>query len=66
MDPNQLYTTREAGEILGVTRATVWRWVNAGRIQAIDLTEGEGKAKLRIRGDDLQSFIDDQTLELSA
>lgn len=63
MNPTQLYSTREAGEILGVTRYTVWRWVKAGRIAATNLTEGEGKAKLRIRVDELQKFIDDNALD---
>lgn len=62
----QLYTTREAGEILGVTAGTVWRYAKAGRLRSVNLAEGDGRAKLRIRADDLQQFIDDQTLELSA
>lgn len=66
MNPTQLYSTREAGEILGVSSVTVWRWVKAGRIRAIDLTEGDEKSKLRIRGDDLQKFINTNTLERTA
>jgi excisionase family DNA binding protein len=61
----KLYTTAEAAEILGVASITVWRWVNAGRIRAVDLSTGD-RAKLRIREDDLQKFIDDRTLEQSA
>lgn len=66
MDPTKLYTTREAGEILGITGRTVRRWARTGRLQAINLTEGDGKAKLRIHADELQRFIDDQTLDESA
>lgn len=66
MNPTQLYSTREAGEILGVTGVTVWRWVKRGRIPAVNLTEGEGKARLRIRADELQKFIDDHALDESA
>lgn len=62
----RLYTTDQAGEILGVTGVTVWRWVKAGRIQATDLTSGDGKPKLRISADDLQRFIDDHKLDESA
>lgn len=66
MNPTQLYTTREAGEILGVTGYTIWRWAKAGRIPAVNLAEGESRAKLRIRADDLQQFIDANKLDLSA
>lgn len=63
MNPTQLYSTREAGEILGVTGLTVWRWVRDGRIPAVNLTEGDGRAKFRIRADELQKFIDRLTLD---
>lgn len=62
----RLYTTDQAGEILGVTGNTVWRWVKAGRITATDLTSGDGKPKLRISADDLQKFIDDHKLDETA
>lgn len=65
MTTTQLYTTAEAGELLGVSGVTVWRWINAGRIRAVELGTGD-KPKLRIRDDDLQQFIEDRTLELSA
>jgi excisionase family DNA binding protein len=58
----QLYTTAEAGEILGVTSVTVWRWINAGRIRAVELGTAD-KPKLRIREDDLQKFIEERTLK---
>lgn len=67
MTATQLHTTAEAGEILGVTSVTVWRWINAGRLRAVDLAMAtERKPKLRIRDDDLQQFIEDRTLEQSA
>lgn len=66
MDSTQLYTISQAGEMLGVSSVTVWRWVNTGRIRGINLTEGEGKPMLRVRADDLLQFIDDQTLNRSA
>lgn len=62
MTATQLHTTAEAGQILGVTGVTVWRWVNAGRIRAVDIGAGD-KPKLRIRDDDLQAFIEEQTLK---
>lgn len=62
----RLYTTSQAGEILGVTGNTVWRWVREKRIPATDLTGGDGKPKLRISADDLQRFIENQKLEESA
>lgn len=67
MNATQLYSTREAGEILGVTGMTVWRYVKAGRLRAVNLAEpGAARSKLRIRADDLQKFIDNRTLGLSA
>lgn len=65
MATTQLYSTAEAGKILGVTSVTVWRWVNAGRIRAVELGTSD-RPKLRIRDDDLQQFIDERTLEQSA
>lgn len=65
MTATKLYTTAEAGEILGVTGKTVWVWVNAGRIRAVNLSTG-GKPKLRIREDDLQKFIEERTLGKTA
>lgn len=66
-DPIQLYTTREAGEILGVTAMSVWRYVKAGRLRAVNLAGPDAtRPKLRIRADDLQKFIDNRTLEESA
>lgn len=66
MAATQLYTTAEAGEVLGVSGITVWRWVNQGRIRAVELNDTGGKAKLRIREDDLQKFIEERTLKQSA
>lgn len=63
----RLYTTHEAGERLGVTRVTVWRYVKAGRLRAINLNlDPTAKPKYRISADELQEFIDSQTLPLSA
>jgi len=62
----KLYTTEEAGEVLGVSGVTVWRWINTGRIRAVELNETGDKSKLRIREDDLQQFIEDRTLKTSA
>lgn len=61
----RLYTTAEAGKRLGVSAVTVWRWINLGRIRAVELGTPD-KPKLRIRDDDLQQFIDDRTLRQTA
>lgn len=63
---DRLYSTAEAGDILGVTAISVWRWIKAGRIPAINLTEGDSKPKYRIRAEDLEKFLGDNALDLSA
>jgi excisionase family DNA binding protein len=73
VDDTKLYSTAEVGEKLGVSRVTVWRWIAAGHLRAIDLSVGPDgevfagrKARLRIREPDLQQFIDDLALNASA
>lgn len=65
MAATQLYSTEEAGEILGVTSVTVRRWVNQGRIRVVEISTGN-RPKLRIREDDLQKFIEERTLDPTA
>lgn len=33
----QLYTPQKTADILGVTRKTIYNWINEGKIQAIQL-----------------------------
>jgi excisionase family DNA binding protein len=46
------YTVAEAAALLKVSRSTVWRWIEAGRLPARRL----GKRTIRIREEDLESL----------
>lgn len=48
-----LITLTEAGDICGVTRNTIWRWIKTGNIRAAATAGGHH----RIRYDDLKNFI---------
>jgi excisionase family DNA binding protein len=47
------YTIGEAAGILGVSPATVWRWISAGRLRAHRV----GARKIRIRVEDVGMVI---------
>lgn len=34
-DPSDRLTLAQAGELLGVDRSTVWRWVKSGKLYAV-------------------------------
>ena len=61
----QLYTTEEAGLILGVHEETVRRWVKLGRIRGVELGT-DLRTRLRIREDDLEAFINSRTFDATA
>jgi excisionase family DNA binding protein len=50
----QLLTMRRGAEFLGVSRATLWRLIHAGRIPTMELTPGTR----RLRRADLEAFVD--------
>lgn len=56
----RLYTVPEAASVLGVSRGFVYSLINAGEIRAVELGTN-CKGKMRVRADDLQSFIDGRT-----
>lgn len=49
----QGYTVSQAAQLLGVSRATVWRWVQAGKLPVSRL----GKRTTRIHRKDLERFL---------
>lgn len=52
------YSVAEAAERIGVNRATVHRWVIAGRLPAFDIGAPGGRPRFRITEQDLRAFID--------
>ena len=48
-----MFTTTEAAQILGVTLRTMYNWIKAGKIEAVNVN-----GRWRITKDALQSFID--------
>lgn len=55
----RLYRPAEAAEVLGISRASVYRIIHQGAIRVVEL--GTTSHKQRIRADDLQAFIDART-----
>jgi iron complex outermembrane recepter protein len=51
--PGDLLTTTQAGEMLGVSRWTISRWIGEGRLPAVRLPTG----RLRIRREDVELLI---------
>jgi excisionase family DNA binding protein len=51
-----------AADILGCSEMHVYRLIAAGELTAVDIaTPGAGRAKTRIRSDDLADYIDRKT-----
>ena len=55
----RLYPVAKAAEVLGVSPDYVYDRINEGIIRVVEL--GSGRAKQRVRADDLQAFIDSRT-----
>lgn len=55
----RLYSVVRAAEILGTSDDYVYDRINEGKLRAVEL--GTGRAKQRVRADDLQAFIDART-----
>jgi excisionase family DNA binding protein len=53
IEPNAVYTVKEAAQLLKMGEATVWRMVKNGEVESIKL----GKSR-RIRGQDLLSLLE--------
>ncbi len=49
----EYYTVAEAAEVLGVSRTTIWRWIESGRLPAYRI----GRKTIRIRRADLPSLL---------
>lgn len=58
-DAVRLYPVSKAAEVLGVSVNYVYDRIQNGDIPVVEL--GEGRAKQRVRADDLQAFIDSRT-----
>ena len=54
---SQLYTVAETAFILGANTQLVHEWIDGGLLQALEL--GNGKLFIRVRGLDLENFIDE-------
>jgi excisionase family DNA binding protein len=55
LEPDKLYTPREAAEIIGVNPETVRRWVREGRVPAQKGLVGQA---FKIRGADLAREVE--------
>ncbi|HBF37038.1 MAG TPA: hypothetical protein DDW50_06925 [Firmicutes bacterium] len=53
---DELITAEEVMKILKISRATLNRWVKAGKIQALKLGEGR-KGAVRFKLKDIEEFI---------
>lgn len=58
-----LLSVREAGKRLGVSDWAVRRMIANGELRVVDVGSGAQRARLRIRLDDLQAFIDARTYD---
>ena len=57
-----LHSVTETAELLGCSGMHVYRLIAAGELEAVDIaTPGAGRAKTRIRDDDLARYIDRNT-----
>lgn len=54
---DELITADEVMKILKISRATLNRWVKAGKIQALKLGEGK-KGAVRFRLRDIEEFVE--------
>jgi excisionase family DNA binding protein len=55
---DELITADEVMRILKISRATLNRWVKAGKIQALKLGEGK-KGAVRFRLKDIEAFVEE-------
>lgn len=62
----QMYSTTEAAELLSVSPTTVFRWITAGYLPAINVGEPGKRPKIRISEDDLHRFIENRALRVTA
>lgn len=53
IEPNAVYTVKEAAQLLKMGEATVWRLVRSGELDSVKL----GKSR-RIRGQDLLKLLE--------
>ena len=60
MPPQRLYTVAEVAEILGTSKAYVYERINGGEVRTVNLGTPV-RAKMRVRADDLQAFIESRT-----
>jgi excisionase family DNA binding protein len=51
--PDAVYTVGQAAQFFDVSPATVWRWIDAGKLPAYRV----GGRKIRIRAEDLQEVV---------
>ena len=61
MSAPRLLSTADAAHVLGVSRDTVCRLVRSGSLRHVNVSTG-GRERIRIREDDLTSWIDQHTI----
>jgi excisionase family DNA binding protein len=59
---DELITFTEAMQILKVSRATLNRWINSGKITKLKLGEGR-RGMVRFRKEDIEKFITDSVTQ---
>lgn len=58
MNDVRLLTIPEVAERLGITRKTVYRRIASGDLPVVDIGDGTGRSKSRIRSDHLVAYIE--------
>lgn len=57
-----LLTVREAGDMLGISRSSVYELIHSGQLRVVNVaTLGSSRPRFRVRRDDLQAFVDAHT-----
>jgi len=54
---SELLTIPAVAELAGVCRLTIYRYIHAGDLKAVNIAQGKQRTKLRIRGSAYQEFM---------
>lgn len=57
MSEVRLLRPREAAEIVGVRKETIYAWIASGELRRYDVGNGEKEPRWRISKDDLDDFM---------
>jgi excisionase family DNA binding protein len=53
----KLLTPKDVAQQLSISRASVDRLIQSGRLRAVKLSQGQRKATYRVRPEDLERFV---------